>query len=203
MSLGLQSKALLDVCASAIAINQPTVVNLGPLFHEEKFRTEGPTYLAEAVEKASCSRFSVRIADSSLFDEHLPGIVLYLVRCAVDTPSGPVTNLSGGMSLITVSAKADGCQLYAKEASPEMVKSHRAIAARAKAKQAEKAKFAELAKVEVNLIAEALQQLVDDRTGDDETMFIYVSPDPTMSQIATVCHRFNVSVKKFLAQALR
>ncbi|MFZ1301528.1 MAG: hypothetical protein WAQ27_03035, partial [Candidatus Microsaccharimonas sp.] len=78
MTLSPNTRALLDACASAIAFDRPSDLNLFSLSSDRALYQEGPAYLAQQVEIFSQQRYTVRRADVALFNNHVMGPFMYL-----------------------------------------------------------------------------------------------------------------------------
>lgn len=198
MSLSPNGMALLDACAKAIAFDQPSDIDLFPLNRERSFYEDTPQYLAKQVELVSQGRYTVRVAETALFDGHVQGVNRYLVRCPIDTPDGVVTELIEDMFLVSLGPYSNGFRLHAKEASPEDVAKYRAFVAKNTAERMEREAAEAVAKEHIEKIKDKLRLFVDACDNDElrsrltNQLKNMSYSDPKLKDILMMCHRLDV-----------
>lgn len=196
---------MLDACAKAIVADQKSYLNLDPLSDEwdQDLHDEIPHYLTEQVEQLSNGQLTVRIADNALFADQVLGVYLYLARCPTHMPQNKkVLEIENGMFLVGIGPYPNGLKLHAEQASLARVAEYRAFVARSDAEDEERKRLEALAQVEVDAIMDVVRNLIDSRRAVEDGTQTYIDNNPSVKDLATLCHRYGIPLVDLVKTAL-
>lgn len=159
-------------------------------------------FLAKRVEELSNGQQTVREADHLLFNLEVMGPATYMVRCAFDTPSGVVADLTDDMLLFIVTREL---HIPIDRSDPAYVEKTRETQRKSRAVQEEIADSMRQANIQQAAIRDML--LVYVRTGldtDDRVRFnrMLQLAQGDLTDMLTVCKMLRVDFDEIVAGAL-